>query len=518
MTYRALYREWRPQYFYDIVGQKHVVLTLENAIKNNRIAHAYLFCGPRGTGKTSTAKILAKALNCLNLQGHEPCNECSVCQAISSGSSIDVIEIDAASNRGIDEIRELKEKVKFSPSMGKFKVYIIDEVHMLTNEAFNALLKTLEEPPQHVIFILATTEPQKVPLTILSRCQRFDFKTIPVDDIVRRLEKVLESLKIEISSPAVHQIARAAEGGLRDALSILDQIVTFGNRDKISEEDIHNLLGTVNKDTMNQVLEYLLKGDIGSILHLVSAISSEGKDLRLFVKEFINHIRELLLINIDPSLVDNENYDQKITFKSPFLLSILDDLIEYESKMKWSSQPRIILELAFIKMIHKQEKGDPVLELDKSTMEIKNCKIKSNQKHLLNKVPVNLEVEHNKPKPEQKNNPVSINRIKQAWKDVVKEVKQAKSTVSGVISNSFPIKIENQILTVGLEDDLQREWLDKQKNKDLIQQVLKSILGIECQVKFVNAKAKIQEEQVSKDSTTTSESIINLFEAKEIKN
>ncbi|NLK51426.1 MAG: DNA polymerase III subunit gamma/tau [Syntrophomonadaceae bacterium] len=268
MSYVALYREWRPQNFQNVVGQTHVTRTLLNALQQGRISHAYLFCGPRGTGKTSVAKILAKAVNCSEAQEGEPCNQCVSCRAIVEGSSLDVLEIDAASNRGIDEIRELRERVQYAPSGGRFRVYIIDEVHMLTTEAFNALLKTLEEPPSHVIFVLATTEAHKVPATILSRCQRFDFRRITPAELIERLKLVAEHQQIEISEEAIMAIVRAAEGGLRDALSLLDQCIGFATN-AITLEEVNQVLGTVSEEFLRQAIDGLAFNESARLMYLV---------------------------------------------------------------------------------------------------------------------------------------------------------------------------------------------------------------------------------------------------------
>ena len=246
MAYVALYRAYRPQKFVDVVGQEHIIKTLQNAIELNKVAHAYLFCGPRGTGKTTLAKIMAKAMNCVHGPLKEPCGECEICQGITKGTVSDVIEIDAASNNGADDIRALRDTVKFLPAVGKYKVYIIDEVHMLSNAAFNALLKTLEEPPKHVIFILATTEPYKLPNTILSRCQRFDFQSISIDDILRRLEIVANEENVKISKEALYQIATSAEGGMRDALSLFDQCISFSINEEINLDDVLAVSGNVS--------------------------------------------------------------------------------------------------------------------------------------------------------------------------------------------------------------------------------------------------------------------------------
>ncbi len=355
MTYLALYRKWRPQTFGEIIGQEHIVRTLKNAVESGRTGHAYLFCGTRGTGKTTTAKVLAKALNCLERDGAEPCNRCENCKGITEGLAVDVIEIDAASNRGIDEIRDLREKIKFAPAVTRFRVYIIDEVHMLTNEAFNALLKTLEEPPRHAVLILATTEPHKVPLTILSRCQRFDFRRIEPADIIRRLSEVAAGAGLEVEEEALWLIARAAEGGLRDALSILDQGAAFGEL-KITAADVHNILGTVKFDALDRMAGHLAAGDTGPALSLVADLTSEGKDLRFFAREMAGYLRALLLEKITPGSAAREAWGdpalitaRAAEFSMAGLLRAVEIMAGAEQEMKWSSQPGIILELTLVK-------------------------------------------------------------------------------------------------------------------------------------------------------------------------
>lgn len=363
MAYLALYREWRPRTFGEIIGQEHITRTLKNAVKAGRVGHAYLFCGTRGTGKTTTAKVLAKALNCSRRDGPEPCNGCDSCVAITEGLSVDVIEIDAASNRGIDEIRDLREKVKFAPSGGRFRVYIIDEVHMLTNEAFNALLKTLEEPPRHVVFILATTEPHKVPLTILSRCQRFDFKRIAPGDMIRRLKEVASGAHLEVEENALRLIARAAEGGLRDALSILDQGAAFGGM-KITAGDVHQLLGTVRTEALGGMAGCLAAGDAGAALGLINELAGEGKDLRLFAREMAAYLRALLLDQISPGAAAGEAWedapgmsDRAADFSEERLLYAVQVMAVAEQEMKGSTLPGIVLELALVKACRNVDQG-----------------------------------------------------------------------------------------------------------------------------------------------------------------
>ncbi len=295
MTYQVLYRVWRPQGFEELAGQEHIRRTLENAILQDRISHAYLFTGPRGTGKTSTARILAKALNCSNRNGAHPCGECESCQTITRGNSLDVLEIDGASNRGIEEIRELKEKISFLPALGKYKVYIVDEVHMLTNEAFNALLKTLEEPPAHVIFVLATTDPQKLPPTVLSRCQRFDFRKISYEAIKGRLEEIIAGQKRQVDPEALSLIIRQADGGLRDAISLLDQCLSF-SPDRLTLDDACAILGLVRQEALASLLAAVIDGEATPLFMELEALFTQGVDPMQLLKEFAGYCRDLLLL------------------------------------------------------------------------------------------------------------------------------------------------------------------------------------------------------------------------------
>lgn len=357
MSYIALYRKYRPQNFEEIVGQDAIVTTLKNQIENNKIAHAYLFCGMRGTGKTSTARIFAKALNCEKGPTIHPCNKCTSCRAINNGSMVDVIEMDAASNRGIDDIRDLREKVDFPPSEGRYKVYIIDEVHMLTTEAFNALLKTLEEPPRHVVFILATTEPNKLPLTILSRCMRFDFKRVATHKLVARMQEIAGDLGIDVEERALAQIAKSSQGSVRDALSLLDKALAFGGK-KLSFDDTLNLLGAVSNEVLYEVSRAVAKEDRSSILDTVDETVSQGKDIFKFADELLEHYRNILMVSIGAQrhlvdVIDEEYLELKKLAKSytrEKLLSILDILKDAVNDMKWSSRPRIVLEAALVKL------------------------------------------------------------------------------------------------------------------------------------------------------------------------
>ena len=337
MTYVALYRKYRPAGFDELVGQEHVARTLANAVIKGNVVHAYLFCGPRGTGKTSVAKILAAAVNCAQPQQGSPCGECASCRRFMNGESMDVMEIDAASNRGIDEIRDLRERVKYAPAQEKHKVYIIDEVHMMTGEAFNALLKTLEEPPEAVIFILATTEPHKIPLTVLSRCQRFDFQRISEDGLKRRLFEIATAEGIAVDEDAVAMIARKAQGGMRDAVGLLDQCAGFSDVG-VSVQTVCAVLGTVDGQFISKLADDIMAAALPEVLAAVGELVRSGKDLRQFTYDLIEHLREMLLREISGKKED----------KSSRILSVIKLLTESDSRLRYSLDPGLTLELAMI--------------------------------------------------------------------------------------------------------------------------------------------------------------------------
>jgi len=357
MEYKVLARKWRPQQFDDVVGQKHVTETLKNAIQSDRMAHAYLFVGPRGIGKTSIARILAKAMNCAKGATATPCDKCDSCKEIAEGRSMDVLEIDGASNNTVDQIRDLRDTVKFLPARDRFKIYIIDEVHMLTPQAFNALLKTLEEPPQHVKFIFATTEPQKILQTIVSRCQRFDLSRIPVNLIVTRLSDIAKAEKVAIDQDALLAVARGAEGGLRDAESALDQLISFKD-DKITEEDVLSVFGLVSRQSLEEIVEAMLKGDVPRLMDRVAVVDQAGKDLQRLVIDLLAYFRNMLVCvyaanaadSLDILVSDAETLKRQAQLSSPErILKIADLLIEADGRLRYALSKRTLLEVSLIR-------------------------------------------------------------------------------------------------------------------------------------------------------------------------
>ena len=373
MAYRALYRQWRPKDFSHVVGQKPIMDTLRNQVIQDRIAHAYLFCGSRGTGKTSTAKILAKAINCEHPNNGDPCGECANCLRTEHDETLDVIEIDAASNNGVDEIRDLRDTVKYPPQFGKYKVYIIDEVHMLSASAFNALLKTLEEPPAHIVFILATTEPQKLPETILSRCQRFDFGRIPVADIQERLREAAEGSGAKVSNGALMTIARAAEGGMRDALSILDMCLGRGN--DIDEKAVRDILGTCDQAFLFRFVDAFAQEDTEALFRMIDQVMRNGRDPAVFIRDISYHIRVLLLAKCCPGEIlhilemteeDTAEYiKQSDLFSVSRLMQIQDLFMKAENDMRYVSSPRLALENVCLRCCIRTDEADTRALLDR---------------------------------------------------------------------------------------------------------------------------------------------------------
>jgi len=390
-SYLVLARKWRPQLFEEVVGQQHITQTLQNAISQKRVAHAFLFTGARGVGKTSTARILAKALNCEKGSQINPCDQCTNCQEITHGTSMDVIEIDGASNRGIDEIRELKENVRYTPAKSRYKIYIIDEVHMLTKEAFNALLKTLEEPPPHIIFIFATTEPHKIPATILSRCQRYDFKRIPFREVIGSLKRIVEEEKIQISQRGLLSIAQESEGSLRDAQSLLDQVIAYAGKN-IRDEDIAEVLGLIDRKILNDTIEAIVNRDVERCMEVIEVVYHFGYDLQHFCRELLQYLRNLILIKVSQhpeGLMELPEEELELfkkqaeKFQFDQLNHLFSLLLKGEQEIAQSTFPRTMLEMTLIRMATLR----PILPIDEMMKKLETLENKELPKRWKEKEP-----------------------------------------------------------------------------------------------------------------------------------
>lgn len=488
MTYLALYREWRPKTFREIVGQDHVKTTLTNALKQNKVAHAYLFSGPRGTGKTTAAKVLAKALNCSNREGAEPCNKCSSCQEIDQGLALDVLEIDAASNRGIDEIRELREKVKLASAGGKYKVYIIDEVHMLTTEAFNALLKTLEEPPSNVVFVLATTEAHKIPLTILSRVQRFEFHRISSANIAARLREVCLNLKREVEEKALQVIAVKAEGGLRDALSILDQCLL--QEDPIKVEHVYQVIGMVGEEYSADLVDALLENDYGKTLARLGEGIALGRDPRQIIKELIDYLRQGLLYIaggqeplLSPEMVQRMIVQSKKAGLG-VLLSWINVLLKGEGELRFASNARLAAEMILIQVLYEQNilRESENLQSNKTSKEV----INQDRKPVKDKTPD--QVMQVRKDTKEKGDTIEKNSVEQEvdifsalvekWPKVLEEVKKEKRSTQAFLLEGKPVGIiEDSLYLVFKEGySFHRDKFNQPENKTVVEKVIEQFL------------------------------------------
>jgi len=488
MSYTALYRQYRPKVFEEVIGQEHISTILRNQITGGRVAHAYLFTGTRGTGKTSTAKIFARAVNCLDNSRGNPCNVCTVCKMDLEGKLIDVVEIDAASNRGVDEIRDLREKVKYPPAEGKYRVYIIDEVHMLTAEAFNALLKTLEEPPAHVIFILATTEPQKLPATILSRCQRFDFKRISVDDIAARLKFVLEKQGLEAEEGAIQLIAETADGAMRDALSVLDQCAVF-QEGRLTVEHVVSVLGMAGDGYLFDLSKAVLNSDAAGCIEIVDTIVREGKDIGQLFKDTIQHFRDIMIAKVSPEGLKDISQEKRdrltdlagSTGLNPMIRAI-NTLSEAEAKAKWSSQPRIFLEVALIKLCEpSMDSSVEGMEERISRLEElifnKNDAINNNSAVGQEKKAIQ---EHKASKAEEtvtgsvEKETLTFDTIAGRWGEVLKYLERNKKGLYTLLQHSKPLEVKGTCLVIGCES-LHGIYYDIANSKDNIDALKKAV-------------------------------------------
>ncbi|NBI31079.1 DNA polymerase III subunit gamma/tau [Chengkuizengella marina] len=540
MSHIALYRKWRSQTFQEVVGQKHIVQTLQNSLKENRFTHAYLFSGPRGTGKTSTAKIFAKALNCESGPAMEPCNQCNACKRITEGAVMDVMEIDAASNRGVEEIRDIRDKVKYAPTEVSYKIYIIDEVHMLTTEAFNALLKTLEEPPAHVIFILATTEPHRIPATIISRCQRFDFRRVAIEEQEKRMRFICEQENISIDDDALQYIALLSDGGMRDALSLLDQIVSFSGQ-HISYEQVIEATGGIESSQFLKIAEAVKEQNAGQILELISHLMQEGKDADKCLESLIYYYRDLLVIkmvdqaqDVTDRVLDVSSYSNLAEeYENEEVFQIIDTLNQYQVEMKYASNPQTLLEIALMKIctlnvqeqnnVHLQEPlsqaetnmqlntrpnyNDPSLatliqrveQLEKQISKweksggVESRATQTSEKKQVNttKQPItklNLQSKEKLLVFLNQKEQDAFKRILLKWSQVLNIVKSKKITVHAWLVDGEPVSINNNVVLVAFKNTIHRETTEKQTNKQMIEEVLHEVYNEPIQLKTVMLK------------------------------
>lgn len=513
MSYTALYRKFRPQNFDEMVGQEHITRTLRNQIIANRVGHAYLLNGGRGTGKTTTAKILARAVNCLNPKDGEPCNECEICKAALQGSLTDIVEMDAASNNSVDDVRAIRDEVNFLPTLAKYRVYIIDEVHMLSTGAFNALLKTLEEPPEHVKFILATTEPQKLPATILSRCQRFDFRKISTDNIIKKLKEVTEKEKINVTPEAMKTIAILADGAMRDAWSILDRCLQEGN-EVVDDDLVKNLAGIPKTEYIYKVVSAISQYDGIKVLQEIDTIVEEGKDLTNLLWEIIKYVRDVLVYKTSGKAeLYNEKEIEQIKEISEInskqrLLDIIFSLSELENDIKWSSQKTIMFQVGIIKLCNKEvETSNCVQVINNSATNVENQPVKPVQKV---NIGINTNVDSNikfvapaSKKQETEIKHVQANDSKgtnvSCWSKVIGNLKQNGKIM--LYTNLMPGKaVELNDMTVGIEfpnglTPFGRSILEKPENISEVSKLVSMEYGKPMQIKIIDNKAAEQQVQ-----------------------
>ncbi|WP_306986145.1 DNA polymerase III subunit gamma/tau [Alkalicoccobacillus murimartini] len=540
MGYQALYRVWRPQLLKDVVGQTHLTKTLQNALVQNKFSHAYLFSGPRGTGKTSAAKIFAKAINCEQAPTAEPCNECAACRGISNGSIVDVMEIDAASNNGVDEIRDIRDKVKFAPSEVHYKVYIIDEVHMLSTGAFNALLKTLEEPPPHAVFILATTEPHKIPLTIISRCQRFDFKPISSEAMIYRMKEILEADDVHVEEEALHLIVQAADGGMRDALSLLDQAISFSD-EVVSGESVRLITGAVSRQSLASVVLGLHDGQPSELLQTIDQVLKDGKDPKRFVEDLLYYFRDVLLYKTAPDAaalleraVPDDNFkrlSEELSYD--WLYAAIDTVNQTQQEMKWATHPKILIELAVIQLMNKQNVSTPVMQeqavhspeleqkvkkleqmidqLQKQGVQVKSDDKASVQPKRTRKAPQQTRMATGQVKELLgKAEKQKLQQVTSQWPDVASRMKVKSVPGSAWLNDSRPVAASPDAILLAFQNEMHRDMMDTKFRETLIE-VLQEVFGegmsflTLLQSQWTKLKDEFVQEQKTGDTEENSE-------------
>ena len=492
MSYTALYRKFRPDTFANVKGQDHIVTTLKNQIRANRIGHAYLFTGTRGTGKTTVAKILARTVNCENPTEDGPCGECATCRSIAAGASMNVVEIDAASNNGVDNIREIVDEVSYSPTEGKYKVYIIDEVHMLSIGAFNALLKTLEEPPSYVIFILATTEVHKLPITILSRCQRYDFKRISIDTITARMQQLIEAEQVQVEEKALRYIAKVADGSMRDALSLLDQCIAFHLGSELTYDKVLDVLGAVDTEVFSRLLRCVLEQDVLGCVQLLEEIVMQGRELTQFVTDFTWYLRNLMLVQSSDNLEDviDMSSDNLVRLKEEAAMVDMNRIIRYirifselSGQIRYASQKRILVEIALIKLC-------------KPSMEVSQDALLERIRDVEDKVENGVAVMPAGYAPPQGSAPAGAAPVPKpplpkAIPDDVREVVSHWPAIVGNAENPMKMYLKNASLSLGgdnrlmvvLQDGVVSDYFTQHpQNKEQLENLIADFLGKEVEV------------------------------------
>lgn len=545
MAYQALYREWRPQTFADVFGQPHIVRTLQNMLRQGRVYHAFLFCGPRGTGKTTLAKLLAKALNCQNGPVTEPCQTCAACKGIKAGNYVDVLEIDGASNRGIDEIRELRDRVKYAPAEGRYKVYIIDEVHMLTTEAFNALLKTLEEPPNHVVFVFATTEVQKVPATILSRCQRFDFRRISPAVIEEALRDLCRKAGISAEAAALRLIASAANGGMRDALSMVDQARSYAGEQAITAEDVQEVVGLVPDVIFGRLLASLVKGELNSAVEQLSQLVDRGKEIVQIVDGFVQYSRNCLLHVA--GLAPQGFIAPDVELSADYLMQLMQALLTAERDIRYASNQRVLLELALFRTCQsalqvQTTNGATTVKLELTTPSTKVVEQPANPQHVAEQVvrkeeisqrvaPISdakLVAERHDQSPESDIGPeqpnaaattsrdLTLRQLRQHWPDFVAKVSAEDPSIGAPLASGQIKQLSDLVISLQFEKGFSKKVVND--NLRLIEGMLQSEfqqpLRLACLLQSEGPVVEQAEERLTVDDADRI--ALSLFEGQEV--
>jgi len=546
MSYQVISRKYRPQRFDEVIGQSHICSTLQNAIKSNRISHAYLFTGSRGIGKTSTARILAKSLNCLNPNGIDPCNKCQNCIEITAGRSMDVLEIDGASNRGIDQIRDLRENVKYPPSNSKNRIFIIDEVHMLTKEAFNALLKTLEEPPSHVIFIFATTEPLKIPATIISRCQRYDFHRIPIREIVRHLSSIAQNENVEVTDDILMLVAKKAEGGMRDAESLLDQLIAFSGQ-SVSLEEAKKILSLIDYEYYIDISNKVLENDTGSLLQVAGSVIDDGINLTEFFTGFSEHFRNLLVASATGSvdmldLPDNmkQRYREEAQkWDAADLLRLIKLLTDAQAGLRTSINYRMHIEFTLLRMgaMHKTVTIEDILEslknseyrpatnMVKETPSLFNTKEPEKKSETsvdrITKLPEKpILTQRSKPKEiENVNNTpadipkttVDIQQVKEKWFAISEKVAETNPSLASFLSMGRPEEINANALTIMFHNGASFHLNNIQSKASIVENCIEKIIGKYLKIKCVEDKTEDPISHKENALNTMTKKVIDIF-------